>query len=66
MFISGTDQIPPMGFDHPITVTFINEEKIPFVNTCSLYITLPRNLKEKEFKEKMDLAILGSVGFGTV
>ena len=70
VFLTGCDTIPPLGFGdvHP-GVVFDDEDRLPTVSTCSLTLHLPHNFPAdfQEFKENMDLVILGSQGFfGTV
>ena len=70
MFLTGCDSVPPLGFgDASPAVTFSDMGVLPTVSTCCLTLTFPRSFPTdfQLFKEKMDMAILGSQGFfGTV
>lgn len=72
-FLTGSDRIPPMGFDAKITIVFDHKEntrenRLLSVSTCLLQLRLPvcDSLTEDYdvFKEQMNLAVLGSVRFG--
>ena len=68
-FFSGCAKIPPAGFDCIPKIFFSNEDRLPWASTCDLSITFPRNMGQltvEEFREKMDLCILDSFGFGVV
>ena len=59
-FVTGSPTIPPMRFDQPLTIHFINDKckTLPTASTCSLVLRLPLALVEYEhFKEMMDFAI---------
>ena len=59
--------IPPMGFNKPITVVFFDGERLPNAFTCSQVVRLQRLLTyNNAFTEKMVLSILGTLGFGNV
>ena len=65
LFLTGTDTIPPMGFESKITVLFTDDKCLPSVNTCALKMYLPLTPRdEEEFDEMFRLSIVGSVGFG--
>ncbi|KAK2814659.1 hypothetical protein Q5P01_000862 [Channa striata] len=71
VFVTGADHIPPLGFPHPCTITFYDQEpgsrRIPYASTCSLTISLPRGVEEEqEFNDLMNTARKGSLGFGKV
>ena len=70
---TGSDRIPPMGFDRKSSIIFYHREDskeswLPSVSTFLPKLQLPvcDSLTEDYdvFKEKMNLAVLGSVGFG--
>ena len=68
-FVTGSPTIPPMGFDRPLTIHFINDKSktLPTASTCSLVLRLPLALVEYEhFKEMIDFAMQNTVGFGQV
>ncbi len=64
-FLTGCDSIPPIGFGDNIPKIIFTDDKLPTVSTCSLTFRLPLSLPHDfiQFKEAMDLAILGSQGF---
>lgn len=71
VFITGADCAPPLGFPHPCSIKFYDQEqgirRIPFSSTCSLSLSLPRGLEsETQFRDLMSLALRGSMGFGKV
>lgn len=71
VFVSGADSIPPLGFPEPLQIDFYDQEegqrRLPFASTCSLTLYLPRRVQEEgEFKEIMNWALRGSLGFGKV
>lgn len=57
--------VPPLGFgDVMPSIIFVDtedKEMLPKVSTCSLILNFP--IVFNIFKDKMDLAILGSQGF---
>lgn len=72
-FLTGSERIPPMGFDEKRTIVFDHKEntrenRFLSVSTCLLQLRLPvcDILTEDYdvFKEQMNLAVLGSVRFG--
>ena len=70
VFLTGCDSVPPLDFgDVTPGNQFSDDTALPTVSTCSLTFRLPRNFPTEfeQFKEKMELAVLGSQGFfGTV
>ena len=68
-FATGATKPPPMGFPIRPTITFIADQSstLPTASTCSLTLRLPLALNDYEqFKDRMSLAILNTVGFGQV
>ena len=68
-FVSGASKIPPSGFQKNPSIKFCNDDRLPKASTCDVSITLPRKLgllQFEQFKERLDLSILGSCGFGNV
>lgn len=66
VFLTGCDCIPPLGFGDVLpSIEFDAVSTLPTVSTCALTLHLPLNSPTvfEDFKEKMDLAILGSQGF---
>lgn len=73
VFLTGSDRIPPMGFTRKGKIAFDHRDnsqelRFPSVSTCQPMLQLPMcdDLTQDydSFKEKMNLAVLGSVGFG--
>ena len=62
-YFSGASQIPPLGFDMTLSLTFSNAV-YPTASTCSLSLTLPAQYEDYwEFKEKMTQALSCHGGF---
>ena len=59
-----------MGFPVSPNISFIggdNPRQLPTASTCSLTLKLPLTLTEYDnFKERMTMAVLNTVGFGQV
>ena len=55
-FLTGTDVIPPLGFDVEPTIVFTDEQSYPTVSTCGLTLTFSRSLNAN-FPEMMDIAV---------
>ena len=68
MFFSGSDRIPPLGFDVEPSVIFLHDQGSRFAtaSTCSLQLRLPTSHGENytKFKEDIVLSINGNDGFG--
>ena len=69
VFITGADAVPPLGFDHKISIAFYDQEeamkRFPWSSTCSLSLYLPRGIFEpEEFNSLMSQALLNCQGFG--
>jgi len=65
-FLTGCDSVPPLGFgDVTASIQFVTDGALPTVSTCSLTLRFPHSFPTQFdlFKEKMDLAVLGSQGF---
>ena len=68
-FVSGASKIPPSGFPKNPSIKFCDDDRLPKASTCDVSITFPRKLgllQFDQFKEMLDLSILGSCGFGNV
>lgn len=64
-FLTGSNCIPPSGFDVEPSITFDELERgLPMVSTCALSLLFPTNFPtdQEQFTEKMDLAVLSSKG----
>jgi len=64
--LTGSRNVPPSGFPaDAVPAIYFDDVKtgLPEVSTCGFTLWFPINFtdKEKEFKAKMDLAILGSI-----
>jgi len=68
-FITGADAPPPMGFPQEPAIFFVQDptKTSPTASTCSLSLYLPLRLTDYEvFQQKMDIAIMNTIGFGQV
>ncbi len=68
-FVTGAEKAPPMGFPVQPSFKFIADrhQTLPTASTCSLALYLPLALTDyRVFQERMDMAILNTVGFGQV
>ncbi len=66
-FISGANKLPAAGFNAQPSIKFADVLSLLQSSTCDVSITFPRsygNLTYTEFKNKMDMSILDSFGFG--
>lgn len=65
VFFSGSDKIPPLGFDLPPSLSFDEDAMFPTSSTCALSLVLPSRYREYEiFKEKVDYGFKNNGGFG--
>ena len=64
MFFSGSDRIPPLGFDVEPSVIFLHDQGSRFAtaSTCSLQLRLPTS--HGKITEDIVLSINGNDGFG--
>ena len=69
-FATGASKVPPMGFPMSPTIHFISGDDpraLPTASTCSLTLGLPLALTDYDnFKERMTMAVLNTVGFGQI
>lgn len=66
-FMSGSSRLPAAGFNNTPSIHFMDDTCLPKASTCDISITFPRSygfLSYEEFKEKMDMCICDSFGFG--
>ncbi len=66
-FMSGSSKLPAAGFNCIPSIRFTDEPCLPKASTCDISITFPRSyglLSYEEFKEKIDMCICDSFGFG--
>ena len=69
MFATGTDDVPPGGFDIQPTLEFdMSSQRYPSANTCSCTLRIPTSrlgFGYENFKEDMTFGFLNAVGFGS-
>ncbi|XP_057212760.1 uncharacterized protein LOC130568108 isoform X2 [Triplophysa rosa] len=68
-FITGADQVPPLGFPQKPSIHFYQPEKrgcrLPYANTCMMRLCLPSGVKnEAELHRMLLRAIKDSADFG--
>lgn len=66
-FMSGSSKLPAAGFNCQPSIHFTDDPCLPKASTCEISITFPRSfdlLCYEDFKEKMDMCICNSFGFG--
>ena len=57
-YITGASSIPPMGFDTPLTVQFVDEKRLPFACTCTLQLLLSTQYESyEEFEKDIKISI---------
>ena len=67
MFLTGTDEVPPCGFEVKPSLRFTESDRMPESSTCTITLTLSLVHKKYEvFKAKMDFAIPNGFGFGKI
>lgn len=67
MFLTGSDEVPPCGFDVKPVLQFTECNRMPESSTCSITLTLSLVHSDYEvFKDKMDFAIPNGYGFGRI
>ncbi|XP_065096826.1 G2/M phase-specific E3 ubiquitin-protein ligase-like [Paramisgurnus dabryanus] len=68
MFSTGTNRIPPHGFDELPTLGFLHADKerrqFPEANTCGLILRLPIHSSYEKFNEYMISGVVQSPHFG--
>ena len=65
-FMTGLQEVPPLGFDPPLGISFNHEEDelkkgMPYADTCANTFTIPVGLIYEKFKEIM-YTVLFEVG----
>ena len=65
-FFSGSQYLPPMGFDTPPALRFKSEEMFPLASTCALELTLPMKYHDDPtaFLDKVVFGMKNHGGFG--
>lgn len=71
VFITGADEVPPLGFPQKPSIHFYQPEKrgcrLPYANTCMMGLFLPRGVKtEVELRRLLLRAIRDSADFGKI
>ena len=68
MFCSGASQVPPLGFDRSLTLTFHYAGVLATASTCALQLRLPvcHGSDYSNFKDIMIMSLKGNDGFGGV
>ncbi len=65
VFLSGSSQVPPLGFDKKPLVVFHHDSPLATASTCDLQLRLPaEHVSYHTFKEAMLLSLKGHDGFG--
>lgn len=65
-FTTGSESVPPMGFDHPLGLRFNSTNVLPTSSTCALELTLPSMYHDDDlaFMNKMSYGLRNHGGFG--
>ena len=65
-FFTGTEQVPPAGFNRECTLNFNSTNVYPTASTCALVLTLPTLYYDRynTFRNKMLFAFPNHGGFG--
>ncbi|XP_064398957.1 uncharacterized protein LOC135345463 [Halichondria panicea] len=65
-FTTGSESVPPMGFDNSLGLRFNDTNVFPTSSTCALELTLPSKYynNPEEFKKKMVYGMKNHGGFG--
>lgn len=68
VFFTGTNQVPPLGFERNPTVTFLQQDTALFAtaSTCDLKLRLPIKYSDdsEAFKQAMIMSLKDNDGFG--
>ena len=51
MFLTGSDEMLPTGFEQKITINFTTEKRLPFANTCALNLILPTGTHQRHLRQ---------------
>lgn len=63
IFVTGSSEIPPAGFQPDPSIEFTSERVFPIASTCSNVLILPLGLSYDAFRYKMAFGIVNSPGF---
>lgn len=71
IFVTGSDEVPPLGFPNKPTINFYDQEpgqrRLPYTSTCMLCLYLLRGVVQEEALHGMLLqGTKNSLGFGKV
>lgn len=67
VFFTGTDRVPPLGFEKPPTVSFLHQDAIfATASTCDVRLRLPTKYADnlEGFKQAMFTSLKNNDGFG--
>ena len=65
VFFSGSDTIPPLGYDVKPVLKFDHTAVFPTAQTCGLQFHLPTKYSKPDmFRERMSYGITNNGGFG--
>ena len=64
-FVTGAEDIPPLGFPHDATLGFSESNPYPTASTCSIQLMLPSKYATYEdFRKYLLYAMVNHSGFG--
>ena len=64
-FVTGAEEIPPLGFPHDATLGFSETNPYPTASTCAIQFTLPSKYSVYEyFRQYILYAMVNHGGFG--
>ena len=63
IFVTGSSDVPPMGFSPKPVIMFSSGTAFPISSTCSNTLTLPLGLCYEQFKYNIAFGIQNSPGF---
>ena len=68
VFITGSDRVPPLGFDVKVKVMFLHSGRFCTSSTCDLQLRIPISHGEnyEAFEEAMIMSLKDNDGFGGV
>ena len=61
-FVTGAEEIPPLGFPHNATLGFSETNSYPTASTCAIQLTLP--FKYATYEDFRKNAMMNHGGFG--
>ena len=64
-FVTGAEEIPPLGFPHNATLGFSETNPYPTASTCAIQLTLPsKYAMYEDFRKYVLYAMVNHGGFG--